>query len=188
MDISWDFDPALTYYPAAVLLIALCIAAWATTLFTLPGNWLVVALAAGFAWLFPEEAGRGIGWWTVGVAGALAVGGEVIELAAGAAGAAKQGASKRAMALSLVGAIAGSIVGVMVGAPVPILGSFVMALLGGAGGAFAGAYFGELWKGRSEAERMAVGQGAFVGKLWGTLGKLACGAVAVAIIAVDALF
>ena len=35
---------------------------------------------------------------------------------------------------------------------------------------------------------MAAGQGAFVGKIWGTLGKLASGAVAVAIIAVDALF
>lgn len=188
MDISWDLDPALTYYPAAILLIVLCIAAWSTTLFTLPGNWLVAALAAGFAWLFPEEAGRGVGWWTVGVTVALAIVGEVIEFAAGAAGAAKQGASKRAIALSLVGAIVGSVVGVMVGAPVPFLGSFVMALLGGAGGAFAGAYLGEMWKGRTEAERIAVGQGAFVGKIWGTLGKLASGAVAVAIVTVDALF
>lgn len=189
MDISWDFDPALTYYPAAILLIVLCIGAWSTTLFTLPGNWFVAALAAGFAWLFPiDAAGRGVGWWTVGVAVALAVVGEVIEFAAGAAGAAKQGASKRAIALALVGAIVGSVVGVMVGAPVPIVGSFIMALLGGAGGAFAGAYVGEMWKGRTEAERMAAGQGAFIGKLWGTLGKLAAGAVAVAIITVDALF
>ena len=82
----------------------------------------------------------------------------------------------------------GSIGGVMVGAPVPVLGSFVMALLGGAGGAFAGAYLGEMWKGRDEPERIAAGQGAFVGKIWGTLGKLACGAVIVAIVAVDAFF
>ena len=34
---------------------------------------------------------------------------------------------------------------------------------------------------------VAAGQGAFVGKLWGTLGKLAAGAAMVAIIAVDAL-
>ena len=69
----------------------------------------------------------------------------------------------------------------------PILGSFVMALLGGAAGAFAGAYLGEMWKGRTDDERIAAGQGAFVGKIWGTLGKLACGAVIVAIVAVDAL-
>ena len=126
--------------------------------------------------------------WTVGVAAALAVVGEVIEFAAGAAGAAKQGASRRAVLLALVGAMVGSIAGVMIGTPVPVLGSFVMAILGGAGGAFAGAYLGEMWKGRSEDARIAAGQGAFVGKIWGTLGKLACGAVIVAIVAVDALF
>jgi hypothetical protein len=31
-------------------------------------------------------------------------------------------------------------------------------------------------------------QGAFTGKIWGTLGKLACGAVIVALVTVDALF
>jgi hypothetical protein len=148
----------------------------------------VVALVAGFAWLFPEEAWRGISWLTVGVAAGLALVGEVIEFAAGAAGAAKQGASRRAVVLSLVGALVGSIVGVMIGAPVPLLGSFVMALVGGAAGAFAGAYLGEMWKGRAEDARIAAGQGAFVGKIWGTLGKLATGAVIVAIVAVDALF
>jgi uncharacterized protein YqgC (DUF456 family) len=189
MDISsWNIDPAWVYYPSALLLVVLCAVAWFTSVFTLPGNWMVVALAAGFAWIFPKEAGYGISWTTVGVALALAVVGEVIEFAAGAAGAAKQGASRRAVLLSLVGAIAGSIVGVMIGAPIPVLGSFVMALLGGAAGAFAGAYVGEMWKGKSEPARMAAGQGAFVGKIWGTLGKLATGAVIVAIVAVDAFF
>lgn len=185
---SIEVGPEWVYYPSALLLVALCVLAWFTSVFTLPGNWFVVALAAGFAWLFPEDAGRGIGWITVGAAAAFAVLGEVIEFAAGAAGAAKQGASKRAVVLSLVGAIAGSIAGVMVGTPVPVVGSFVMAILGGAGGAFAGAYFGEMWKGREEDARVAAGQGAFVGKIWGTLGKLACGAVGVAIITVSAFF
>lgn len=189
MDISsFDIDPAWVYYPSALLFVALCVVAWFTSVFTLPGNWFVVALAAGFAWLFPEEAGRGIGWITVGAAAVFALLGEVFEFAAGAAGAAKQGASKRAMALSLVGAVVGSIVGVMVGTPVPIIGSFVMALLGGAGGAFAGAYLGEMWKGREEDARLAAGQGAFVGKIWGTLGKLACGAVSIAVLTVDTFF
>ena len=189
MDISsWHLDPAWVYYPSALLLVLLCIVAWLTTLLTVPGNWIVVALAAGFAWLFPLEAGHGISWTVVGVAAALAAVGEVFEFAAGAAGAAKQGASRRAVVLSLAGAMVGSIAGVMVGTPVPVLGSFVMALVGGAGGAFAGAYLGEMWKGRAEHERIAAGQGAFVGKIWGTLGKLACGAVIVAIVAVDAFF
>jgi uncharacterized protein YqgC (DUF456 family) len=189
MDLSaWNFDSAWAYYPSVAVFFVLCVGAWLTTLFTLPGNWLVVALAAGFAWLFEPEAGRGISWTVVGVALALAAVGEVIEFAAGAAGAAKQGASRRAVLLALVGAMLGSIAGIFVGTPVPVIGSFIMALLGGAGGAFAGAYLGEMWKGRTEDERIAAGQGAFVGKIWGTLGKLACGAVIVAVVTVDALF
>jgi uncharacterized protein len=189
MDLSaWNLDAAWIYYPAVLVLVALCVVAWLTSLVTLPGNWLVVALAAGFAWLFPQEAGRGVSWTVVGATAGLAALGEVIEFVAGAAGAAKQGASRRAVLLSLVGALAGSIVGVLIGAPVPVLGAFVMALVGGACGAFAGAYVGEMWKGRAEDARIAAGQGAFMGKIWGTLGKLACGAVSVAIVAADALF
>jgi uncharacterized protein YqgC (DUF456 family) len=189
MDISsFDLNSAWAYYPLAVVFVALCVLAWSTSVFTLPGNWFVVAIAAGFAWLYPQESGHGISWVVVGVTAMIALAGEVIEFVAGAAGAAKQGASKRAVALSLVGALAGSIAGVMVGTPVPVIGSFIMALVGGAGGAFAGAYLGEMWKGREEDARIAVGQGAFLGKIWGTLGKLACGAVSIAIVAVDAFF
>jgi uncharacterized protein len=188
MDISsWHVDPVWVYYPSAVLLLLLCVVAWLTTLLTMPGNWIVVGLAAGFAWLFPAAEGRGITWTTVFVLIGIAVVGEIIEFTASAAGAAKQGASRRAVVLSLVGAMVGSIVGLAVGTPVPIVGSFVMALLGGAAGAFAGAYLGESWKGRTDEERVAAGKGAFVGRLWGTVGKLAAGAVMLAIIAWDAL-
>ena len=45
-----------------------------------------------------------------------------------------------------------------------------------------------MWKGRTVDERIAAGQGAFVGKIWGTLGKLACGAVIIAVVTVDARF
>ena len=187
MDIlSWHVDPVWVYYPSAVLLVVLCLGAWLTTLFTVPGNWIVVALAAGFAWLFPVAAGRGITWTTVFVLIGIAIVGEIIEFAASAAGAAKQGASRRSVALSIVGAAVGSIVGLAVGTPVPVVGSFVMALLGGAAGAFAGAYLGETWKGRGDEERVAAGKGAFVGRLWGTVGKLAAGAIMLAIVAWDA--
>jgi uncharacterized protein YqgC (DUF456 family) len=187
MDIfSWHIDPAWIYYPSAVLLVLLCLAAWLTTLLTVPGNWIVVGLAAGFAWLFPAAAGRGITWTTVFVLIGLAIVGEIIEFGAGAAGAAKQGASRRAVGLSILGAAVGSIVGLAVGTPVPVLGSFVMAVLGGAGGAFVGAYIGEYWKGRGDEERVAAGKGAFVGRLWGTVGKLAAGATMLALVAWDA--
>jgi uncharacterized protein YqgC (DUF456 family) len=179
-------DAAWVYYLWAVLLLVVSGAAWFLTLFTLPGNWLIIAAAALFAFLLPEEAGRGITWITVGVLIGLAIVGEIIEFGAGAAGAAKQGASRRAIVLSIVGAMVGSIAGLAIGAPIPIVGSFLMAVLGGAAGAFAGAYLGETWKGRTDEERVAAGKGAFFGRLWGTVGKLAVGAIMLAILAWDA--
>src|SRR5690606_2573501 len=119
-------------YFSAVLLVLLCIGAWSLTLVTLPGNCVIVGCAALFAWLFPEEGQRGMTWLTVGVLLGLALLGEVIEFAAGAAGAAKQGASRRAVGLSVVGAIIGSILGLGLGIPIPVLGSFIGAVLGGA--------------------------------------------------------
>jgi hypothetical protein len=182
MDVDW------AYYLWALLLVAGSVFGWLLNLVALPGNWIVVGGAALFAWLLPEEAGRGLTWTTVFVLLGLAVFGEVIEFAAGAAGAARQGASRRAVALSIVGAIVGSIIGLGVGAPILIVGPLVMAVLGGAAGAFAGAYLGEVWKGRAESERMAAGRGAFFGRIWGTVGKFAVGAVMLAIVAYDAFF
>jgi uncharacterized protein YqgC (DUF456 family) len=183
---SWNIDPVWIYYPSAVLLVVLCMGVWLLTLLTLPGNWIVVGLAAVFAWLFPVAAGRGISWGTVAVLAGVAVLGELIEFGAGAAGAAKKGASRRAVALSIIGAAVGSIVGLAVGTPIPVFGWFVLAVLGGAAGAFVGAYLGETWKGTSGDQRIAVGQGAFVGRLWGTVGKLAAGAIMLAIVIWDA--
>jgi uncharacterized protein YqgC (DUF456 family) len=176
-------DPVWTYYLWALLLVVACCIGWLLSLVTLPGNWLIVGFAALFAWLVPVEGGRGLSWKCVIALVVLAVIGEVIEFAAGAAGAAKQGASKRSVALSMIGAIAGSILGLMAGSPVPVIGSFVMALVGGALGAFGGAYLGEAWKGRPEEHRVAAGRGAFTGRIWGTMGKLAVGAVMVATVA-----
>lgn len=176
------------YYTLAIILVAAGGLCWLTNLFSLPGNWLLAGLAALFAWLVPADGGRELTWTTVGTLAALAVLGEVIEFAAGAAGAAKQGASRRAVALSLLGALIGSIVGAIVGLPVPIVGSLAAALLGGAAGAFAGAYLGETWKQRPHETGVAVGKAAFVGRLWGTVGKFAVGAVMLGILAADLLF
>jgi len=176
------------YYLWALLLIFACGLAWLTTLVALPGNWLIVGCSALFAWLVHADSGSGITWTTVAVLAGLAVLGEIVEFAAGAAGAAKQGASKRGVALAMIGALVGSVAGIAIGLPIPVLGSFVMALLGGAAGAFFGAYLGEAWKGRPHEARVAAGRGAFTGRIWGTVGKLAVGAMMLAIVAWDALF
>jgi len=179
---------AWAYFLWAILLVVSSAAAWLTSLVTLPGNWFIVGFAALFAWLIPADAGRGITWTTVAVLLGLAIVGEIVEFGAGAAGAAKHGASKRGVALSMVGALVGSILGLTAGMPIPVVGSFIMALVGGAAGAFFGAYIGESWKGRPEEQRVAVGRGAFAGRIWGTVGKLAVGAIMLAIVAWDAFF
>src|SRR4051812_47822582 len=120
------------YYFWAFLLIFASGIAWLTTLVTLPGNWIIAGLAALFAWLIPVDTGGGITWTTVAVLVGLAIAGEVIEFGASAAGAAKRGASKRGIALAAVGAGVGSVIGLMIGLPIPILGSLIMAVLGGA--------------------------------------------------------
>jgi hypothetical protein len=176
------------YYPLAIALLLACTACWLANLFTLPGNWGIVALAALFAWLVPVSGSRGVSFTTVGIMLAAAVIGEVIESAAGAAGAAREGASRRSIVFSLIGAIAGSIGGVAIGAPIPIVGSLVAALVGGSVGAFAGAYFGEATLQRPHADRVAIGRAAVIGRLWGTAGKFAVGAVMLAIVGLDILF
>ena len=176
------------YYTLALLLGCgggLC---WLSHLFSLPGNWILLGLAALFAWLAPHASGRGIGWTTVGILAGLAILGEVIEFFAGAAGAAKQGASRRSIVFSLIGGMAGSIFGAMAGLPVPVIGSVIAALLGGSLGAFAGAYLGEKSIERPHGESMAVARGAFAGRLWGTVGKFAVGAVMLGVMTVDVLF
>ena len=183
-------NPEWTYYLWALLLVVSCAIAWLLNLVTLPGNWLIVGGAALFAWLLPVNGDRGIAWKMVILLAAMAVVGEVVEFAAGAAGAAKQGASRRAIVLSMVGAILGSVGGLAAGAPIPIpmIGPLVMAILGGAAGAFGGAYLGEAWKGRDEQARNAAGRGAFFGRIWGTAGKFAIGAIMLAVVAWDAFF
>jgi uncharacterized protein YqgC (DUF456 family) len=176
------------YYTLAVLVLFAGGLCWLSNLFSLPGNWILLALVALFAWLVPHTAGRGVAWTTVGVMAALAVLGEIVEFIAGAAGAAKQGASRRSIWLSLLGAVVGSIAGATAGLPIPVIGSIAGALLGGSAGAFGGAYLGELWSERTHSQGVAVGKAAFLGRLWGTLGKFAIGAAMLAIAAVDALF
>ena len=174
------------YYLSVVLLILANLSSWCMTLLTLPGNWLIVGFTAIFAWLFPADTGNGVSWTTVGILIALAVVGEIIEAVTGAAGAAKQGGSRRSVILSVAGAIVGSLGGAIIGLPVPIIGSAIAAVFGGSIGAFAGALAGESWKGRSLEHGIAIGQAAFMGRILGTAGKLAVGAMMVVIASVDA--
>lgn len=172
---------------ALVVIVGACIA-WTLNFLALPGNWMIVGLAALLAWLNPVTAdGIGMEWSAVGLILALCVGGEILEAVAGAYGAGKKGGSRRAMFLAVVGTVVGSFMGAVGGIPILVVGPILGALVGGALGAFAGAYVGEMWKHGFSDRSVSVGWGALVGRLLGTLGKLVVGAIMVVALAVQAL-
>jgi uncharacterized protein YqgC (DUF456 family) len=176
------------YYVWATLFVIANAVALCATVFALPGNWMIAGLTIVYAYLLPADSGEGISWLTVIIIVGLAVIGEGLEMAAGAATASKQGASRRAMFLSLVGTMLGSLLGAFVTIPIPVIGPIIGALGGGAVGAFTGGFVGESWKGSETDKRLKVGKAAVIGRLWGTLGKLSCGAIMFVIAAIDAFF
>lgn len=167
-------------FSAATILIVLLTAGWCLTIINLPGNWLIVAAAALYALVVPDDSRFDISWTTVAILLGLAIIGEIVETAAGAVGASRQGGSRRGMMLAIVGSIAGSIIGAMVGLPIPIVGSVIAAILFAALGALIGAVLGEQWKGRDAQTSWQIGQAAFWGRLFGTLGKIVVGSAMVA--------
>ena len=162
--------------------IVLVAAGWLMTWLGLPGNWLILAAAAGYLFLVPGELRIGIGWMIVVGLGVLASLGELLELAAGALGVAKAGGSRRGTVLALIGSMLGGIVGIFIGVPIPVIGSLVAAVLFGGLGALLGALAGERWKGKDFDESLQVGKAAFVGRVLGTGAKILCGTLMVVLV------
>jgi uncharacterized protein len=177
----------VVYYICLIVLVLAMVAAWAATLFALPGNWAIVGLAALFALIFPAGEGHGLRWLAVGIAAGLALIGEVVELSAGAAGARRSGASRMSAVYALIGTVVGSIFGATVTIPIPIVGPIIGALGGGAIGAFGGAFLGETAIGRDVSQSTAAGTGAMIGRVIGAVGKLGIGAAMIVVIVVGAL-
>ena len=145
----------------------------------LPGNWLIVSMAAG-SWLFAEDGSRlSISSWTLLVVVLVAAFGELLEFAASALGTTRLGGSRRGTALSVVGSLLGAIAGLFFGnlIPIPIIGPVIASLLLGGCGAFAGAAAGERWAGKDWDHSIEVGNAAFWGRLFGTVGKVVCGTI-----------
>lgn len=179
--LGWELTP----HVFAIFVLIGCTAAWLLNFVMLPGNWLIVGFAAFYAWTINEAAERGINWEIVTTLVVLAALGELVEFMAGAAGAAKKGGSRRSVVLALFGAFAGSLFGAFAGLPIPLIGPLVGALAGAGLGAFAGAYLGEAWKGRPPDVGMTVGFGAMIGRVLGTVAKLAVGAIMLGVLAVN---
>ena len=190
MSFEWltEWLPFTFYYLMALLLFLANFAAWASILFLIPGNWIMVFLSALFYLFMPEDSGKGISLTVLVIAILLAGLGELVEALGSSAGAAKKGASRRAMILALLGTFLLSVIGATVATPVfPPVGTVVGAILGGAVGAYLGAYLGEAWKGNLDVDRMEISRAAFVGRLLGVVGKLAIGVVILVMLTIDSL-
>lgn len=151
---------------ALVLLVLACAAGLGLTLIGLSGAWLMVLAGVIVAAWRPAQ----LGWEPVAWAGGLAALAEAIEFLAGALGASRAGASKRA----IVGAMVGGLVGAVLGTPIfPIVGT----ILGGAIGAGAAAAALELSVAPDQrANPRQVALGAFVGRIVAVLAKSALAA------------
>ena len=77
-----------------------------------------------------------------------------------------------------------TVLGVAVG--LAVLGEVCVFVLGACLGAFVGALLGNLWTGRTLFQSFAAGRGAAIGQLWGTVLKLAIGAIIAVMLAIAA--
>jgi uncharacterized protein len=156
-------------YGYAILLTLLNAAFWFSILLGLPGAWLMLLVAVAVEIWGPDYAffGSAVLW----VAAALAVLGEVVESALGAAGSRKAGGSMRGAALAILGGLVGGILGTAI--PIPVAGTLFGAVLG----ALLGSMAGDLWSGRTWFQVVRAGRAAAVGRFYGTVSKCVIGGV-----------
>jgi hypothetical protein len=164
----------MTYWTAAAILIVLNAGGVVSNLLLLPGNWIMVATLCLFLLVAGHDT-AGPDWSTLLIVSGMAAAGELIELLAGSATAAKAGATRRAMTLSLIGSFVLSIAGTFV-IPIPVIGTVVGAIAGAAIGAFGGAWLGEAWAGTPKVHRNQIGKAAVTGRLLGMTIKITIGA------------
>lgn len=136
-------------------------------IFSLPANWLILALA-GLWQLFWPDAHLGFLYWIVMFA--LAIAGEVLETGAQILKARKYGCTSSGTFAGMIGAIVGAI------AMAPLfwgLGAFIGAIAGGG----IGCYAVELMKGKPSPDAFHAAVGTMIGRFLGTTCKIAIGAL-----------
>lgn len=144
----------------------------------LPGLWLLVTAAAGFAWVTGWDVY--VGWPSIVTLIVLGLVAELLEFLAGAAGSKAAGGRTRGMIGAVVGALIGGIAFSFV--PVPVIATIVGACLG----AFVGAAGMELTD-KDFRHAMKVGYGAAKGRLLGIVVKTAVGVVMLLVVMIAAL-
>lgn len=150
----------------AALFIIILVLILGLHMFTLPANWLVLALLAVWKLVNPGDFTWGVFVFWAALAGV----GEVIEFASGIYGAKKYGASGRGN----WGGIIGSIAGAIFGAPF-FLG--VGAVIGALAGAYLGCLMVEHMHGRPWPEARRAAKGAMFGRFVGMSAKVSIGVI-----------
>ncbi len=164
MGVEWTLAVGL-----AVVLALVNLAAVMMVIMQLPGTWVILIATAGYALWRGGDASPGIGLGVIITLLLLAVLGEVFETLAGAAGSRKAGGTRTGAILAIVGGIVGAIIGTTI---LVIVGT----ILGACIGAGVGSITGDILRGRELRQAGLAARGAAVGKLWGTLAKIAIAA------------
>jgi uncharacterized protein YqgC (DUF456 family) len=159
-----------TYYIS--LLILMLAGLWAVIV-GLPGLWIMIAAVIAYAALTGWQY---VGLWTIVILIVIGILAEIVETAAGGAGAKREGASKRGILGAIVGGILGGLFLTFL-IPIPIVGTIVGACLG----SLLGAMVTEIAIGKELEHSLRIGVGAAKGRLLGILSKLAFGLVILAI-------
>jgi uncharacterized protein YqgC (DUF456 family) len=139
-------------------------------LFTLPGNWLMLATTYLFAWWQRDNGIFSVPFLVIVTVMALI--GEVIDFFSGPGGAKKAGSGWRGAGGAMLGAMVGGIFGTGL-IPIPILGT----ILGVCFGAGIGTWIVERSVGKENKDSIRSGVGAGTGVLVGILTKFIIGCV-----------
>jgi uncharacterized protein YqgC (DUF456 family) len=150
---------SLFYVIGAMLIVAGLVGAIVPALPGIPLIFGGIGLIAGV------DGYRHVGlWWLLGI-GFVGAGGLAVDLLAGALGAKRAGASRRA----IWGALVGTVIGLFFGLPGLLLGPFL------------GGVLGELAAGNSVLRSTHVGMSAWMGLIFGTIIKLVSSVTMVAL-------
>lgn len=140
--------------------------------FGLPANWIILGLVGLWQWLLPANYRAGWFFWLILIA--LAVIGEILELALQVVKARKYGSSSSGTFMGMVGGIIGAIF------LAPLFWGFG-AFIGAVAGAWLGCFLMELLKGKNGSEALHSAFGTFMGRLLGTVCKIGVGAAMIAV-------
>ena len=156
----------------AVIFLAFAALAWLSSVFHLPGNWIIFLLALLYGW---SEGFNVIPLWVLGVGLGLCALGELFELLTGFFGARAFGGSRWSGLFAVAGAILGALFGAAFGYGLGAIPGTVL-------GAFLGALASELVRQKHAGKAIMAGFGAALGRAAGLAGKLACGGAFLALL------